>query len=110
MASGINVVTHTTSKGKLVQNFKKYLIVFSLMNTYDEAAQQEFGTHQEFWFQFFYNFELTSRGTKTNPAISASTTSFEHFNYPNILFNAFEVTSVTFECGNTNLYNSNLCQ
>ena len=79
------------------------------MNTYDEAAQKEFGTHQEFWFQFFYHFDLTSRGTKTNPAISGSTTSFEHYNYPNILFNAFEVSSVTLSCDTNNVFNGNTC-
>jgi len=106
---GADFCTTARSDGEWYQCGTTYYVE-GLMNTYDEAAQQEFGTHQEFWFQFFYNFELGSRGSKTTPAISASTTSFEHFNYPNILFNAFEVTSVTFECGNTNLYNSNLCQ
>merc|ERR1711993_53462 len=30
--------------------------VKGLMNTYDEFAQQEYGTMQEFWFQFHYHY------------------------------------------------------
>jgi len=89
--------------------------VKGLLNTYDEASQKEFGTHQEFWFQFFYHFELAQRmvGGTGPPTITTTggspTTSFTHYNYPNLLFNAFEVSSVAFTCSTTNVYNSNGC-
>lgn len=65
---------------------------FSLMNTYDEYAQQEYGTHQEFWFQFNYYYDFT--------ALTPSTTlnnlcdgheDFDCYQAPNHLFNSFEV-------------------
>jgi len=101
------------SDGEWYQCGKSYNVK-GLMNTYDEAAQKEFGTHQEFWFQFYYHFELTTRTSAAigTPTIDSSTTSFVHYNYPNLLFNAFEVTSVDFKCSNTNanhVYNSNGC-
>jgi len=107
-SASANFCTTARSDGEWYQCGDAYH-VDGLMNTYDEAAQKEFGTHQEFWFQFFYHFDLTSRGTKTNPAISGSTTSFEHYNYPNILFNAFEVSSVTLSCDTNNVFNGNTC-
>jgi hypothetical protein len=59
--------------------------VSGLMNTYDEYAQQEYGTHQEFWFQFEYYYV-------PDPVLN---TLCERNNYgcyqsPNMLFNAFE--------------------
>jgi hypothetical protein len=101
------------SDGEWYQCGKTYNVK-GLLNTYDEAAQKEFGTHQEFWFQFYYHFELTTRTSAAigTPTIDSSTTSFVHYNYPNLLFNAFEVTSVDFKCSNTNanhVYNSNGC-
>lgn len=84
--------------------------VQGLMNTYDEHAQQEFGTHQEFWFQFYYHFELDS--ANSNPrtiAVPTDVTSVP-YNYPNILFNAFELLTVKFSCDTTNVYNNNVCK
>ena len=79
------------------------------MNTYDEAAQKEFGTYQEFWFQFFYNFELDLGAVGTNKIQDTGNAGVNTYNYPNILFNAFEVTDVTFVCNNTGRKNGNVC-
>lgn len=71
--------------------------VTGLLNTYDEHSQQEFGAHQEFWFQFEYHFEFTT----LDASISATTnTDHKIYNLPNILFNAFELKTVTFACSN----------
>ena len=59
------------------------------MNTYDEYAQQEYGTHQEFWFQFEYYYPVAS----PNPAINTlcDRNNYGCYQSPNMLFNAFEV-------------------
>lgn len=86
--------------------------VEGLMNTYDEYAQQEYGTHQEFWFQFNYYYDFT--------ALTPSTTlnnlcdgheDFDCYQAPNHLFNSFEVTSVDIACNTNNLlaHNGNKC-
>ena len=76
-----------------------------LKNTYDEYHQQEYGTHQEFWFQFFYHFE----GNQNSNKVTLSGVNHTPYNFPNVLFNAFEVESVEFLC-NTNLsINGNSC-
>lgn len=79
--------------------------VEGLLNTYDEHGQQEFGTHQEFWFQFEYHFEFTEadlQAPNTNPQFTNSGTvtnaDYRIYNLPNILFNAFELTKVDFVC------------
>lgn len=64
--------------------------VTGLMNTYDEYAQQEYGTMQEIWFQFCYLFH------ETNTDYEDTVTGM--YNYPNKLFNAFETVSVHMEC------------
>ena len=88
------------------------------MNTYDEHAQQEFGTHQEFWFQFYYHFELTDHNTVNDDdsarTIAKGTTANDDvqsvpFNYPNILFNAFELKTVKYTCNTENVKNNNVC-
>jgi hypothetical protein len=81
--------------------------VEGLMNTYDEYAQQEYGTHQEFWFQFNYYYVF-------NPVLENLCDGHEDFDCyqaPNHLFNAFEVTSVAIECNTNNLlaHNGNQC-
>ena len=106
------------------------------MNTYDEFAQQEYGTMQEFWFQFHYHYTHPYSGTNLNrnadfnkdDAVTAgsndvavndnakfnnSPLDYDHrHNFPNILFNAFEIDSISFACsdaaGDTRL-NSNSC-
>jgi len=92
--------------------------VEGLMNTYDEHAQQEFGTHQEFWFQFYYHFELTDHNTVNDDdsarTIAKGTTANDDvqsvpFNYPNILFNAFELKTVKYTCNTENVKNNNVC-
>jgi len=102
--------TTAKSDGEWYQCGNAYTVK-GLMNTYDERGQQEFGTHQEFWFQFFYHFEVADRtnGASGPPVIDSSVTSYTHYNYPNLLFNSFEVSSVAFECGTDNVYNSNAC-
>jgi len=73
--------------------------VTGLMNTYDEYAQQEYGTHQEFWFQFQYYYE-------PDPVFKNLCDGHEDYDCyqaPNHLFNAFEVTSVVPTCSETNL-------
>lgn len=84
--------------------------VSGLMNMYDEYAQQEFGTHQELWFQFYYKYQWTSSvGDTVDPVTgSTSTTEFasgatKMYNYPNKLFNAFEIMSITGSCDTTNV-------
>lgn len=102
--------------------------VKGLMNTYDEFAQQEFGTMQEFWFQFHYHFVLAYNGDHRDaetladpnqtPVLTATTivdvsaapgygngdtatanSEYDHrHNFPNTLFNSFEITSVAFNC------------
>jgi len=86
--------------------------VEGLMNTYDEYAQQEYGTHQEFWFQFNYYYNLAS----TFPSASLENLcdgyeDFDCYQAPNHLFNAFEVSSVAIECNTNNLlpHNGNKC-
>jgi len=100
--------------------------VQGLMNTYDEFAQQEFGTHQEFWFQFYYHFEISVAGGGRDsevdgfdPAITvvdvdtiaSGRTPDYIYNFPNILFNAFELTHVSFTCNHdADLnFNTNRC-
>lgn len=123
--------------GEWYQCGKNYKVI-GLMNTYDEFAQQEFGTMQEFWFQFHYHFVLAYDGdhrdaetlTDTVNSVAATTivdvsagygngdsatvaSEYDHrHNFPNTLFNSFEVTSVSFKCDasarDTRL-NSNSC-
>ena len=81
-------------------------ISFSLMNMYDEYAQREYGTHQELWFQFYYKY---NHGETTNKATGKAA---YIYNWPNMLFNAFEIVSIVGLCeeGSANyVYNSNLC-
>lgn len=73
--------------------------VTGLMNSYDEYAQQEYGTHQEFWFTFQYYYD-------PNPDFKNLCDGHEDYDCyqaPNHLFNAFEVTSVNAECSENNL-------
>jgi hypothetical protein len=82
-------------------------VVEGLMNTYDEYAQQEYGTHQEFWFQFNYYYTFS-------PVLKNLCEDYEDFDCyqaPNYLFNAFEVSSVELECNTSNLraHNGNSC-
>jgi hypothetical protein len=79
--------------------------VMGLMNMYDEYAQQEYGTHQELWFQFHYKY--VHQQNTVGGEVGEDQTAV--YNYPNKLFNAFEVVSVTGGCDNTNLMNSNRC-
>jgi hypothetical protein len=113
--------------GEWYQCGKNYKVI-GLMNTYDEFAQQEFGTMQEFWFQFHYHFVLAYNGDHRDaetladpnqtPALVATTivdvsaapgygngdtattnSAYDHrHNFPNTLFNSFEITSVAFNC------------
>jgi len=107
--------------------------VKGLMNTYDEFAQQEFGTMQEFWFQFHYHFVFRyDSGTERNADhdrdgtvngldvdVTGSTYSngdvgYDHrHNFPNILFNAFDVSAISMYCTDTptdeTRMNSNAC-
>jgi len=59
------------------------------MNTYDEYAQQEYGTHQEFWFQFNYYYAYST--PLQNKCDNYE--DFDCYQAPNMLFNAFEVRS-----------------
>lgn len=110
-----------------------HINIFSLMNTYDEFAQQEFGTMQEFWFQFHYHFVFRyDSGTERNADhdrdgtvngldvdVTGSTYSngdvgYDHrHNFPNILFNAFDVSAISMYCTDTptdeTRMNSNAC-
>lgn len=83
--------------------------VDGLMNSYDEYAQQEFGTHQEFWFQFEYVMTATDDSIFANCDTDLHDMGIACNQAPNMLFNSFEVTSVTPACGTTNLFNGNLC-
>ena len=67
---------------------------------YDEYAQNEYGTVQEIWFQFYYKYTWT-----TGTDLDAADTGI--YNYPNKLFNAFEVKSVTATCASN--ASSNTC-
>jgi len=80
--------------------------VEGLMNTYDEYAQQEYGTHQEFWFQFNYYYTFASLEN-----LCDGHEDFDCYQAPNHLFNAFEVSSVAIECNTNNLlpHNGNKC-
>lgn len=100
--------TTALSDGEWYQCGKNYHVE-GLMNTYDEHAQQEFGTHQEFWFQFYYHFELANADSNPQAITVGTHVSKVPFNYPNILFNSFELTAVTFACSVTNVYNNNVC-
>jgi len=82
--------------------------VSGLMNTYDEQAQNEYGVYQEFWFQFYYHFELDITSTSVN-SVASTNGAVKPYNFPNILFNAFEVTSVAFTCSNAGRKNPNIC-
>lgn len=77
------------------------------MNTYDEYAQQEYGTLQEIWFQFYYKYQQTTN----NIGGEVDDDDTGVYNYPNKLFNAFEVTSVTATCQSTGSNNlgPNVC-
>merc|ERR1711990_1360269 len=106
--------------------------VKGLMNTYDEFAQQEFGTMQEFWFQFHYHFVFQyDAGTERNADhnrdgavngldvdVTGSTyangaVGYDHrHNFPNILFNAFDVSAISMYCDDVSSetrMNSNAC-
>ena len=61
------------------------------MNTYDEYAQQEYGTHQEFWFQFNYYYDSLSLNN-----LCEDHEDFDCYQAPNHLFNAFEVKNLTY--------------
>jgi hypothetical protein len=79
--------------------------VMGLMNMYDEYAQQEYGTHQELWFQFHYKY--VHQQNTVGGEVGEDQTAV--YNYPNKLFNAFEVVSVGGGCDITNLMNGNRC-
>jgi len=98
-APGADFCTNAQTDGRWYKCGTSYNVV-GLLNTYDEHGQQEFGTHQEFWFQFEYHFEFASiQAPAGNEQISATTNDhYQIYNLPNILFNAFELSTVTFEC------------
>lgn len=80
--------------------------VNGLMNMYDEYAQQEYGTHQELWFQFYYKYGHTGNSHVADDSHTGI------YNYPNKLFNSFEVLTITGSCsaGSGNgVYNGNQC-
>nr|CCG00918.1 oikosin 10 [Oikopleura dioica] len=81
--------------------------VKGLMNTYDEYAQQEYGTHQEFWFQFNYYYAYST--PLQNKCDNYE--DFDCYQAPNMLFNAFEVSSIELQCNTDDLYahNGNKC-
>lgn len=81
--------------------------VEGLMNTYDEYAQQEYGTHQEFWFQFNYYYVFSP----VLKNLCDGHEDFDCYQAPNHLFNAFEVSSVDLYCNTDNLlaHNGNKC-
>lgn len=92
-------ICHATGKKGYHSCGDKYE-VSGLMHMYDEYAQNEYGTVQEIWFQFYYKYQWS---TGTNLADEDTGI----YNYPNKLFNAFEVVSVAGTCaGNTS---SNQC-
>ena len=105
---GADFCTTARADGEFYQCGNTYSVE-GLMNTYDEAAQKEFGTYQEFWFQFFYNFEIDLGAVGKNKIQDTGNAGVNTYNYPNILFNAFEVTDVTFVCNNTGRKNGNTC-
>ena len=94
--------------GEWYQCGKNYEVK-GLMNTYDERAQNEYGTYQEFWFQFHYHFEIDITTTSGNLIAVDGNGSVKPYNFPNILFNAFEVSTVTFTCDHSDLNNANQC-
>jgi hypothetical protein len=101
--TGLCSLTYAEQKMSCGSTYK----VDGLMNTYDEYAQQEYGTHQEFWFQFNYYYDLT--GT-----LETDCTGYEDFDCyqaPNHLFNAFEISEITLQCNAVNLdsHNGNQC-
>jgi hypothetical protein len=79
--------------------------VHGLMNMYDEYAQQEYGTHQEIWFQFYYKYKhsVNSVGGDMDEADTGV------YNYPNKLFNAFEIIDIIGDCDYTNVFKDNVC-
>jgi len=102
------------------------------MNTYDEFAQQEYGTMQEFWFQFHYHYvfrydsgddrnsdfnrdSVVDAGETdvTGSTYANGSTGYDHrHNFPNILFNAFDVVNVSMFCdaaASETRLNSNAC-
>jgi hypothetical protein len=82
--------------------------VNGLMNMYDEHAQQEYGTHQEIWFQFYYKYPHTINDSARDlGTMSEDITAI--YNYPNKLFNAFEIETITASCDNTNVFTKNKC-
>jgi len=106
--------------------------VKGLMNTYDEFAQQEYGTMQEFWFQFHYHYvfrydsgddrnsdfnrdSVVDAGETdvTGSTYANGSTGYDHrHNFPNILFNAFDVVNVSMFCdaaASETRLNSNAC-
>jgi hypothetical protein len=66
--------------------------VTGLMHMYDEHAQNEYGTVQEIWFQFYYKFAWVDYNSQVGSDVTGV------YNYPNKLFNAFEVVSVAGSC------------
>jgi len=109
ISGGLCSTTYSASDNRRMEKMAcgKTYKVEGLMNTYDEYAQQEYGTHQEFWFQFNYYYALT--GT-----LETDCTGYEDFDCyqaPNHLFNAFEISTVTLECNADNLdsHNGNKC-
>lgn len=79
-------------------------VVSGLMHMYDEYAQNEYGTVQELWFQFYYKFTWTDHNGGT---LSSSNTGV--YNYPNKLFNAFDVVSVAGTCNGASQTSGNKC-
>lgn len=85
--------------------------VKGLMNMYDEHAQQEYGTHQEIWFQFYYKYEHTehdpAQPDSNKGMLDEQDTAV--YNYPNKLFNAFEITTIVGKCNYENVFKKNKC-
>lgn len=78
--------------------------VTGLMNSYDEYAQQEYGTHQEFWFTFQYYYA-------PDPVFKNLCDGHEDYDCyqaPNHLFNAFEIEAIDATCDESNL-KGNMC-
>jgi len=108
--SASNVFTHICTDTPTVHKHKcgDLYSVSGLMNTYDEYAQQEYGTLQEVWFQFYYKYQQTTN----NIGGEVDDDDTGVYNYPNKLFNAFEVVSVTASCessGSSNNLGPNVC-
>jgi hypothetical protein len=79
----------------------KQYSVQGLMNAYDEYAQQEYGTHQEHWFQFYYKFQNGDDSNGSSNAGDGNDLEDKNlyiYNYPNKLFNAFEVKTIAVAC------------